>query len=148
MLYQPPSPQQRNSKKDQPQRETNKLRLFLKRSSEPLLNLQNTAQQVNMISMCLTASLLSNSESTFDVENFSRDYFFSSFVAIGFVCSIFNIQRQKKSIKSNIFVNLILIRSQFRFYLSSSPTDDSTSNFAREHGWINSKIFILPSVRI
>lgn len=51
MLYQPPSPQQRNSKKDQPQRETNKLRLFLKRSSEPLLNLQNTAQQVNAILM-------------------------------------------------------------------------------------------------
>jgi hypothetical protein len=48
MLYQPPSPQQRNSKKDQPPRETNKLRLFLKRSSEPLLNLQNTAQQVKV----------------------------------------------------------------------------------------------------
>jgi hypothetical protein len=47
MLYQAPSPQQQRSKKDkEPQRETNKLRLFLKRSSEPLLNLQNAAQQV------------------------------------------------------------------------------------------------------
>lgn len=51
MLYQPPSPQQpinhRGGKKDkESQRETNKLRLFLKRSSEPLLNLQNAAQQV------------------------------------------------------------------------------------------------------
>ncbi|XP_037032174.1 serine-enriched protein isoform X2 [Bradysia coprophila] len=41
MLYQAPSPQR---KKDPPPRE-NKLRLFLKRSSEPLLNLQNAAQQ-------------------------------------------------------------------------------------------------------
>lgn len=47
MLYQAPSPQQRKKEKDPPQRETNKLRLFLKRSSEPLLNLQNAAQQVN-----------------------------------------------------------------------------------------------------
>lgn len=43
MLYHAPSPQR---KKDPPPRE-NKLRLFLKRSSEPLLNLQNAAQQVN-----------------------------------------------------------------------------------------------------
>lgn len=42
MLYQAPSPQR---KKEPPPRE-NKLRLFLKRSSEPLLNLQNSAQQV------------------------------------------------------------------------------------------------------
>lgn len=42
MLYQSPSPQR---KKEPPPRE-NKLRLFLKRSSEPLLNLQNAAQQV------------------------------------------------------------------------------------------------------
>ncbi|GLH07356.1 Serine-enriched protein [Gryllus bimaculatus] len=42
MLYQAPSPQR---KKDAPPKE-NKLRLFLKRSSEPLLNLQNAAQQV------------------------------------------------------------------------------------------------------
>uniref|UniRef100_A0A182QS62 BTB domain-containing protein n=1 Tax=Anopheles farauti TaxID=69004 RepID=A0A182QS62_9DIPT len=41
MLYQAPSPQR---KKEPPPRE-NKLRLFLKRSSEPLLNLQNAAQQ-------------------------------------------------------------------------------------------------------
>jgi hypothetical protein len=50
MLYQAPSPQQQSQKgkKDKDtQRETNKLRLFLKRSSEPLLNLQNAAQQVH-----------------------------------------------------------------------------------------------------
>ncbi|CAH0564204.1 unnamed protein product [Brassicogethes aeneus] len=41
MLYSAPSPQR---KKDPPPRE-NKLRLFLKRSSEPLLNLQNASQQ-------------------------------------------------------------------------------------------------------
>lgn len=45
MLYQAPSPQR---KKDPPPRE-NKLRLFLKRSSEPLLNLQNAAQQVQKL---------------------------------------------------------------------------------------------------
>lgn len=49
MLYQAPSPQQQKKQKDPPQRETNKLRLFLKRSSEPLLNLQNAAQQVKKI---------------------------------------------------------------------------------------------------
>ncbi|KAI5709927.1 hypothetical protein M8J75_004256 [Diaphorina citri] len=41
MLYSAPSPQR---KKDPPPKE-NKLRLFLKRSSEPLLNLQNEAKQ-------------------------------------------------------------------------------------------------------
>ncbi|XP_066151607.1 serine-enriched protein-like isoform X2 [Euwallacea fornicatus] len=41
MLYQAPSPQR---KKEPPPKE-NKLRLFLKRSSEPLLNLQNASQQ-------------------------------------------------------------------------------------------------------
>ncbi|XP_031836358.1 serine-enriched protein isoform X4 [Nomia melanderi] len=40
MLYQAPSPQR---KKDPPSRD--KIRMFLKRSSEPLLNLQNAAQQ-------------------------------------------------------------------------------------------------------
>lgn len=43
MLYQAPSPQ----RKKEPAPRENKLRLFLKRSSEPLLNLQNAAQQVN-----------------------------------------------------------------------------------------------------
>lgn len=42
MLYQAPSPQR---KKEAPPKE-NKLRQFLKRSSEPLLNLQNAAGQV------------------------------------------------------------------------------------------------------
>ncbi|CAH2048497.1 unnamed protein product, partial [Iphiclides podalirius] len=41
MLYQAPSPQ----RKKEPAPRENKLRLFLKRSSEPLLNLQNAAQQ-------------------------------------------------------------------------------------------------------
>ncbi|XP_011500045.1 PREDICTED: serine-enriched protein isoform X3 [Ceratosolen solmsi marchali] len=41
MLYQAPSPQR---KKDPPPKE-NKLKYFLKRSSEPLLNMQNAAQQ-------------------------------------------------------------------------------------------------------
>ncbi|XP_048267396.1 serine-enriched protein isoform X3 [Bombus affinis] len=43
MFYQAPSPQR---KKEPPPKE-NKIRLFLKRSSEPLLNLQNAAQQPN-----------------------------------------------------------------------------------------------------
>ncbi|KAF3428679.1 hypothetical protein E2986_05137 [Frieseomelitta varia] len=43
MFYQAPSPQR---KKDPPPKE-NKIRLFLKRSSEPLLNMQNAAQQPN-----------------------------------------------------------------------------------------------------
>lgn len=42
MLYQAPSPQ----RKKEPAPRENKLRLFLKRSSEPLLNLQNAANQV------------------------------------------------------------------------------------------------------
>lgn len=45
ILYQTPSPQR---KKEPPVKE-NKLRYFLKRSSEPLLNLQNAAQQVNFL---------------------------------------------------------------------------------------------------
>lgn len=42
MFYQAPSPQ----RKKEPAPKENKIRLFLKRSSEPLLNLQNAAQQV------------------------------------------------------------------------------------------------------
>lgn len=54
MLYQAPSPQR---KKEPPARE-NKIRLFLKRSSEPLLNLQNAAQQVrSTIGRCAIARI-------------------------------------------------------------------------------------------
>ena len=42
MLYTTPSPQ----RKKEPTTGSNKLRLFLKRSSEPLLNLQNAAEKV------------------------------------------------------------------------------------------------------
>lgn len=45
LLFQAPSPQR---KKEPPPVRENKLRLFLKRSSEPLLNLQNEGQKVNM----------------------------------------------------------------------------------------------------
>lgn len=45
LLYQQASPQRKNQPKPPPVRE-NKLRLFLKRSSEPLLNLQNESQKV------------------------------------------------------------------------------------------------------
>lgn len=54
MLYQAPSPQ----RKKEPAPRENKLRLFLKRSSEPLLNLQNAAQQVSLLqSLSKSASL-------------------------------------------------------------------------------------------
>lgn len=45
LLYQQASPQRKNQPNPPPVRE-NKLRLFLKRSSEPLLNLQNESQKV------------------------------------------------------------------------------------------------------
>ena len=48
MLYTTPSPQ----RKKETGRE-NKLRLFLKRSSEPLLNLQNAAEKVNIYILTL-----------------------------------------------------------------------------------------------
>ncbi|XP_075221705.1 serine-enriched protein-like isoform X2 [Lycorma delicatula] len=60
MLYQAPSPQR---KKEPPPKE-NKLRLFLKRSSEPLLNLQNAAQQP-----------ASNQHFTLIIEEFEPDVF-------------------------------------------------------------------------
>lgn len=60
MLYQAPSPQR---KKDSAPKE-NKLRLFLKRSSEPLLNLQNAAQQP-----------ASSQHQTVHVEEFEPDVF-------------------------------------------------------------------------
>ncbi|GBP53545.1 Serine-enriched protein [Eumeta japonica] len=60
MLYQAPSPQR---KKEPPPRE-NKLRLFLKRSSEPLLNLQNAAQQPS-----------SQQHQTLIIEEFEPDVF-------------------------------------------------------------------------
>lgn len=60
MLYQAPSPQRR---KDPPPRE-NKLRLFLKRSSEPLLNLQNASQSPS-----------SQQHQTLIIEEFEPDVF-------------------------------------------------------------------------
>ena len=45
MLYTTPSPQ----RKKEPTTGSNKLRLFLKRSSEPLLNLQNSVEKVVLI---------------------------------------------------------------------------------------------------
>ncbi|KAG8035236.1 hypothetical protein G9C98_001726, partial [Cotesia typhae] len=58
MLYQAPSPQ----RKKEPQKD--KLRFFLKRSSEPLLNLQNAAQQPQ-----------SNQHHTLIIEEFEPDVF-------------------------------------------------------------------------
>ncbi|KAK0174984.1 hypothetical protein PV327_008770 [Microctonus hyperodae] len=52
LLYQAPSPQR---KKEQPP--PGKLRFFLKRSSEPLLNLQNNAQQKNQFSLIISTTL-------------------------------------------------------------------------------------------
>ncbi|XP_039296365.1 serine-enriched protein isoform X2 [Nilaparvata lugens] len=60
MLYQAPSP----SRKKEPPPKENKLRLFLKRSSEPLLNLQNAAAQPS-----------SNQHFTLIVEEFEPDVF-------------------------------------------------------------------------
>ncbi|XP_014294125.1 serine-enriched protein isoform X2 [Halyomorpha halys] len=60
MLYQAPSPQR---KRDAPPKE-NKLRMFLKRSSEPLLNLQNAAAQPS-----------SNQHHTLIIEEFEPDVF-------------------------------------------------------------------------
>ncbi|CAG9562060.1 unnamed protein product [Danaus chrysippus] len=60
MLYQAPSPQ----RKKEPAPRENKLRLFLKRSSEPLLNLQNAAQQPS-----------SQQHQTLIIEEFEPDVF-------------------------------------------------------------------------
>ncbi|XP_066583109.1 serine-enriched protein isoform X2 [Prorops nasuta] len=60
MLYTAPSPQ----RKKEPQSRENKIRLFLKRSSEPLLNLQNAPQQPQ-----------SNQHHTVIVEEFEPDVF-------------------------------------------------------------------------
>ncbi|XP_014482598.1 PREDICTED: serine-enriched protein isoform X3 [Dinoponera quadriceps] len=59
MLYQTPSPQR---KREMPRE--NKIRLFLKRSSEPLLNLQNAAQQPQV-----------NQHHTLIIEEFEPDVF-------------------------------------------------------------------------
>ncbi|XP_065338103.1 serine-enriched protein isoform X1 [Cloeon dipterum] len=71
MLYQAPSPQR---KKEPPPRE-NKLRLFLKRSSEPLLNLQNAAQQRAGFTQQLTPIHESNQHQTLIIEEFEPDVF-------------------------------------------------------------------------
>lgn len=54
MLYAAPSPQ----RKRETSTKENKLRLFLKRSSEPLLNLQNAAQQVRIRRCVLYSSII------------------------------------------------------------------------------------------
>nr|XP_012219817.1 PREDICTED: serine-enriched protein isoform X1 [Linepithema humile] len=73
MLYQTPSPQR---KKEPPQRE-NKIRLFLKRSSEPLLNLQNAAQQRSGFTQQLAPiqEPQSNQHHTLIIEEFEPDVF-------------------------------------------------------------------------
>ncbi|XP_043258981.1 probable serine/threonine-protein kinase mps1 isoform X1 [Colletes gigas] len=71
MLYQAPSPQR---KKEPPPRE-NKIRLFLKRSSEPLLNLQNTAQQRSGFTQQLAPIQEPNQHPILIVEEFEPDVF-------------------------------------------------------------------------
>ncbi|CAK1580067.1 unnamed protein product [Parnassius mnemosyne] len=73
MLYQAPSPQR---KKDPAPRE-NKLRLFLKRSSEPLLNLQNAAQQRSAFAQQLAPIQEPSSQQhqTLIIEEFEPDVF-------------------------------------------------------------------------
>ncbi|EAA00303.5 AGAP012255-PA [Anopheles gambiae str. PEST] len=73
MLYQAPSPQR---KKEPPPRE-NKLRLFLKRSSEPLLNLQNAAQQRSGFNQQLApiAEPAGQQHQTLIIEEFEPDVF-------------------------------------------------------------------------
>ncbi|KAL6423577.1 Serine-enriched protein [Formica fusca] len=73
MLYQTPSPQR---KKEPPARE-NKIRLFLKRSSEPLLNLQNAAQQRSGFTQQLAPiqEPQSNQHHTLIIEEFEPDVF-------------------------------------------------------------------------
>ncbi|XP_037075603.1 LOW QUALITY PROTEIN: serine-enriched protein-like [Pollicipes pollicipes] len=73
MFYSSSSPQR---KKDQPQKE-NKLRLFLKRSSEPLLNIQNTTEKRHGYSQQL-ATIPEPSQSqhqTLIIEEFEPDVF-------------------------------------------------------------------------
>ncbi|XP_022123868.1 serine-enriched protein isoform X1 [Pieris rapae] len=73
MLYQAPSPQR---KKESAPRE-NKLRLFLKRSSEPLLNLQNAAQQRTSFAQQLAPIQEPSSQQhqTLIIEEFEPDVF-------------------------------------------------------------------------
>ncbi|XP_073970508.1 speckle type BTB/POZ protein isoform X5 [Rhodnius prolixus] len=73
MLYQAPSPQR---KKEAPPKE-NKLRLFLKRSSEPLLNLQNAAAQRSGYTQQLASiqEPSSNQHHTLIIEEFEPDVF-------------------------------------------------------------------------
>ncbi|CAG5073918.1 Similar to gprs: Serine-enriched protein (Drosophila melanogaster) [Cotesia congregata] len=71
MLYQAPSPQ----RKKEPQKD--KLRFFLKRSSEPLLNLQNAAQQRSgyVQQLAPIIELQSNQHHTLIIEEFEPDVF-------------------------------------------------------------------------
>ncbi|XP_076240232.1 uncharacterized protein LOC143182839 isoform X2 [Calliopsis andreniformis] len=71
MLYQAPSPQ----RKKEPTSRENKIRLFLKRSSEPLLNLQNAAQQRSGFTQQLAPIQEPNQHHTLIVEEFEPDVF-------------------------------------------------------------------------
>ncbi|XP_033185957.2 uncharacterized protein LOC117154792 isoform X1 [Bombus vancouverensis nearcticus] len=71
MFYQAPSPQR---KKEPPPKE-NKIRLFLKRSSEPLLNLQNAAQQRSGFAQQLAPIQEPNQHQTVIIEEFEPDVF-------------------------------------------------------------------------
>ncbi|XP_014221193.1 serine-enriched protein isoform X2 [Trichogramma pretiosum] len=72
MLYQAPSPQR---KKDPPTRE-NKLRSFLKRSSEPLLNLQNVQQRAGFTQqLAPIQEPQSHQHHTLIIEEFEPDVF-------------------------------------------------------------------------
>ncbi|XP_049873309.1 serine-enriched protein isoform X1 [Pectinophora gossypiella] len=73
MLYQAPSPQ----RKKEPAPRENKLRLFLKRSSEPLLNLQNAAQQRSTFAQQLAPIQEPSSQQhqTLIIEEFEPDVF-------------------------------------------------------------------------
>ncbi|XP_043787486.1 trichohyalin-like isoform X1 [Apis laboriosa] len=71
MFYQAPSPQ----RKKEPAPKENKIRLFLKRSSEPLLNLQNAAQQRSGFAQQLAPIQEPNQHHTVIIEEFEPDVF-------------------------------------------------------------------------
>lgn len=60
MLYATPSPQ----RKKEPTTGPNKLRLFLKRSSEPLLNLQNAAEKVSFSAFIAISQTINRTQCT------------------------------------------------------------------------------------
>ncbi|KAI8436607.1 hypothetical protein MSG28_010121 [Choristoneura fumiferana] len=132
MLYQAPSPQ----RKKEPAPRENKLRLFLKRSSEPLLNLQNAAQQRSAFAQQLAPIQEPSSQQhqTLIIEEFEPDVFRQLIEYIHTGCVTLQPRTLLGVMNAADYYGLDELRRACAGFVQCCITVDTVLEFVDEHG--------------